>query len=133
MQSNRYTFYTELPGVSFQDAVDRVKGALQEEGFGVLTEIDVRSTLKKKIDVDFRPYVILGACNPQLAHKVLSTNDEVGLLLPCNVVVAETSGGSEVGILRPDAMFQMTDDARIRPYANEAQEKLKRVQQALSG
>lgn len=132
MESNQFTYYRDLPGVSFQQAVERVKSALQKEGFGVLTEIDVQATLKKKLDADFKSYVILGACNPELAHKVLSTNDSVGLLLPCNVVVAEKPGGSEVGILRPDAMFQMVDDARIRPIVEEAQKRLERVQQALS-
>lgn len=132
MESNEFTFHKDLPGVSFQDAITRVKDALQKEGFGVLTEIDVQATLKKKLDADFRPYIILGACNPELAHQVLSTNDGVGLLLPCNVVVAETPEGSEVGILRPDAMFRMTDDSRIGPFADEAQKRLERVQQSLS-
>lgn len=132
MKSNEYTFHKDLPGVGFQDAVERVKNALESEGFGVLTEIDVQATLKKKLDADFRPYVILGACNPELAHKVLSADDGVGLLLPCNVVVAETSGGSEVGILRPDAMFRIVDNPRISPFADEAKERLRRVQQALS-
>ncbi|HLV02293.1 MAG TPA: DUF302 domain-containing protein [Acidobacteriota bacterium] len=132
MESNHFTFYKDLPGVSFQQAIERVKSALEKEGFGVLTEIDVQATLKKKLGIDFKTYVILGACNPQLAHKVLSTNDGVGLLLPCNVVVAEKPGGSEVGILRPDAMFQLVDDPQVRPIAEEAQERLQRVHQALS-
>jgi uncharacterized protein (DUF302 family) len=113
-----------LPGVDFDEAVARVEEALGEEGFGVLTRIDVRATLKKKLDVDFKRYVILGACNPQLAHRALSADDDIGLLLPCNVVVAETAEGSEASYARPEAMLSMAGVPEIEPVAREAEEKL---------
>ncbi|MCL7981738.1 MAG: DUF302 domain-containing protein, partial [marine benthic group bacterium] len=96
MRENDFGMYRALPGVSYDEAVKRVEAALQDEGFGILTRIDVRETLKKKIDVDFHPYVILGACNPPLAHRALSAEDTIGLMLPCNVVVAESPEGAEV-------------------------------------
>jgi len=104
-----------------------VEAALQQEGFGILTRIDVRETLKKKIDVDFRPYVILGACNPPLAHRALSAEDTIGLMLPCNVVVAETSSGSEVAIARPSVMMTVADAEGLESVAEEAQARLERA------
>src|SRR5687767_13867090 len=89
----RYGFEQRLPGATFSAALERVTAALQKEGFGVLTEIDVTDTLKKKLGVHIPPYVILGTCNPSLAHQALSLEPQIGLLLPCNVVVQETSGG----------------------------------------
>lgn len=118
----------ELP---YEQAVDKVTGALKEEGFGILTEIDVKATLKQKIDVDFRKYVILGACNPPLAHKALTTERNIGLLLPCNVIVYEEDGGSVVGILDPIAMMDVTDNSDLDPIAHEAQERLQRVADSL--
>jgi uncharacterized protein (DUF302 family) len=125
-----YLVTLDLP---YEHAVQRVTAALKEEGFGVLTEIDVKATLKQKLDVDFRKYVILGACNPQLAYKALSTERTVGLLLPCNVIVYEEDGGSVVGILSPIAMMDVTDNPDLDPVAREAQERLKRVAAALQG
>ncbi|MEJ2546441.1 MAG: DUF302 domain-containing protein [Gemmatimonadota bacterium] len=127
MRENEFGMYRALPGVSYDDAVQRVEAALQEEGFGILTRIDVRETLKKKIDVDFRPYVILGACNPPLAHRALSAEDTIGLMLPCNVVVAETGTGSEVSIARPTVMMQIAAAEGLEPVAEEAQERLERA------
>ncbi|MCL7957893.1 MAG: DUF302 domain-containing protein [marine benthic group bacterium] len=127
MRENDFGMYRALPGVSYDEAVQRVEAALQDEGFGILTRIDVRETLKKKIDVDFHPYVILGACNPPLAHRALSAEDTIGLMLPCNVVVAESPEGAEVSIARPTVMMQVADAEGLESVANEAQERLERA------
>jgi len=127
MKENDFGMYRSLPGVGYDAAVERVEAALQQEGFGILTRIDVRETLKKKIDVDFRPYVILGACNPPLAHRALSAEDTIGLMLPCNVVVAETSSGSEVAIARPSVMMTVADAEGLEAVAEEAQARLERA------
>jgi uncharacterized protein (DUF302 family) len=111
----------------FDQAVDYVTQALKSEGFGVLTTIDVKATMKEKLDVEHRPYVILGACNPHLAHQALSTDDNIGLLLPCNVVVAETADGSEVAIARPKAMLSIAGGEALGTFAEEAEERLGRV------
>ncbi len=117
---------------TFDDAIARVTEALKAEGFGVLTEIDVKATLKKKIDVEHHPYTILGACNPKLAHQALQADSKVGLLLPCNVVVEAVEGGTKVMILDPRAMFQVADVPAIEPVMKEASERLDRVLAALS-
>jgi uncharacterized protein (DUF302 family) len=118
----------ELPGVDYDAAVQRVTELLAGEGFGILTEIDVRATLKKKLGVDFKPYVILGACNPALAHRALSAEPMVGALLPCNVVVmARDGGGSVVAAFSPSAGFRMLDNPAIQPVAAEVEERLQRV------
>jgi len=120
---------------SFDDAVEAVTAALQAEGFGVLTRIDVKSTLKSKIDLDFRPYVILGACNPHLASRALLARPEVGVLLPCNVTVEATDDGkSLVRIVNARAMMGSSglgDDAEIRGIGEEADAHLRRVADAL--
>lgn len=128
----QYAYQVEL-ALPYEQAVEMVTAALKAEGFGVLTEIDVKATLKQKLDVDFRKYVILGACNPPLAHKALSIERNIGLLLPCNVIVYEVDGGSVVGILDPISMMDVTDNPDLDPVANEAQERLKRVAAALKG
>jgi uncharacterized protein (DUF302 family) len=122
-----------LPGVSFEDAIARVKAALAKEGFGVLTEIDVKATLKSKLDADFRPYVILGACNPVLAHRALRVDPKIGVLLPCNVVVEELPDGA-VGVLIADAraMFSLVENAELEGVAKEADARLSRVADALA-
>lgn len=117
----------------YETAVQRVTEALQSEGFGVLTEIDVKATLKKKLDVDFRPYVILGACNPPLAHHALTTETEIGLLMPCNVIVYQDGDASVVSIADPNAMVQMTGNPDMESIAAEARTKLERVVAALGG
>ena len=127
MSSVSYGFVRHLPGVAFADAVTRTTEALKTEGFGVLSEIDVSATLKKKLDVDFRPYVILGACNPQLAHKALSAEPQVGLLLPCNVVVQAEGDGSTVSIADPKAMFTMVSNPGMGDVAADAEGRLRRV------
>jgi uncharacterized protein (DUF302 family) len=113
--------------LSVADAEEAVRSALAEEGFGVLTEIDVAATLKKKLDLDRRPYKILGACNPVLASKALEADEHVGLLLPCNVIVYETAEGTAVEALEPSIMSQMIEDEAIRPIAEEARERLTRA------
>jgi uncharacterized protein (DUF302 family) len=122
-----YGFERTLPGVPFAEAVTRVTDALKAEGFGVLSEIDVSATLKKKIDVDFRPYVILGACNPALAHQALQAEPQIGLLLPCNVVVQAADGGTTVSIADPKAMFRMVETPGLGAVANDAEARLRRV------
>lgn len=112
----------------FETALQKVTDALKAEGFGVLTEIDVKATLKKKLDVDFRPYKILGACNPPLAHRALEAAPQVGLLLPCNVTVAQTSDDAvEVAIVDPVAMLGFVNTPALEPIAEEARAKLARV------
>lgn len=118
--------------VPYEQAVERVTAALKKEGFGVLTEIDVQATLKKKLDADFRKYVILGACNPPLAHRALSTQLEIGLLLPCNVIVYEENGNSVVSIVDPISMLGVIDDPELQPVADEARARLERVAKTLS-
>ena len=124
MKDPAYAFSKNLEGVSMEEALGKVTEALKANGFGVLTKIDVQETLKKKIEVDFRPYVILGACNPKLAHKALQGDASIGLLLPCNVVVQETEGGTRVSFADPKAMFELAPDAPIEEVANEARRLL---------
>ena len=127
-----YGFAQRLAGVGFDDAVEKVTAALKTEGFGVLTAIDVRDTLKKKLGVDFRRYVILGACNPSLAHRALAAEPQIGLLLPCNVVVQEApESGVLVSILDPRAMYTLSGNPEIGPVAEEADRRLRRVMAAL--
>lgn len=131
MRNTEYSMHRTLSGVEFGEAVDRVTAALKEEGFGVLTRIDVDEVLKSKIGVDFRPYVILGACNPVLAHQALTADDNIGLMLPCNVVVAVIEGGTEIAFVRPHAMMDIVDLPEIRGMADEAQARLERALQAV--
>lgn len=116
---------------SYEEARERVIAALKAEGFGVLSEIDVKATLKTKIDADFRKYTILGACNPHLANRAFNTDLGVGLLLPCNVIVYEEGAGSVVSIVEPLAMIGMIDNAALQPIADEAHDRLSRVVAAL--
>jgi len=127
-----YGFTLRLPGVSYEDARQRIIDALAAEGFGILTEIDVAGTLKKKLGVDFRKYAILGACNPPLAHRALEAEPLIGLLLPCNVVVAEEDGGSVVALLSPKAIFQLVGNPRVEGLADEVEAKLRRALQSLA-
>lgn len=115
----------------YDQAVEGVKEALKAEGFGVLTEIDVKTTLKKKLDADFRKYVILGACNPPFAHKALNIELQIGLLLPCNVIVYEEGDGSVVSAIDPVAAMGVVDNPELEPIAKEVQAKLKRVVDSL--
>jgi uncharacterized protein (DUF302 family) len=116
----------------YQTALERVTAALKVEGFGVLTEIDVKDTLKKKLDVDFRPYKILGACNPPLAYRALSAAPEVGLLLPCNVTVSMAEDGLvDVSLVDPLAMLGVIENEELAAVAQEARQRLERVSAAL--
>jgi len=113
--------------VDYDQAVQAARVALQEEGFGVLTEIDVRATLKAKLDKDFRRYVILGACNPPLAHRALDADASVGLLLPCNVIVYEEGDGSVVAAVNPLSLLGVLDNPALRDVAQEAERRLRRA------
>ena len=115
----------------YEEAIERVTALLKEQGFGVLTEIDVKATLKKKLDVDFRKYVILGACNPPLAHRALTNELELGLLLPCNVIVYEDNAGSTVSILDPISMLGVVQNPNLDAVAQEAGERLQLVIEGL--
>jgi uncharacterized protein (DUF302 family) len=127
-QTSRYGFGVTVR-LPYARAVERTREALAAEGFGVLTEIDVAATLKKKIDVDFRPYVILGACNPPLAHRALTAEIDIGLLLPCNVVVyaGDDEGRSVVTAMDPEAALSLADNPDVAPIAREVGERLRRV------
>ncbi len=111
----------------FEAALAKIPDALQREGFGVLTEIDVRKTMKEKLGADFRPYVILGACNPPLAHQALSADLDIGLLLPCNVVVYREGEGSVVRVMDPEAALGVVPVAGLGPVAAQAKAKLERA------
>jgi uncharacterized protein (DUF302 family) len=118
--------------VDYETTLQRVTDALKAEGFGVLTEIDVQATLKKKLDVDFRPYKILGACNPPLAYRALTAAPEVGLLLPCNVTVSQVDETHTlISIIDPLAMMSFVPNEDLKPIADEAAERLNRVIKAL--
>jgi len=127
-----YGFEQRLERATVDEALERVTDALKREGFGILTQIDVKDTLKKKLDVEFRQYLILGACNPSLAHKALSTDAQIGLLLPCNVVVQEADGGAIVSIADPRVMFTVVDNPELAPIVEEADQRLRRVMAALA-
>lgn len=122
-----YGMTVHLPGMSVEEAREVATAALQDEGFGILTEIDVAATLQKKLGVSFPPYLILGACNPGLAHRALSAEPGVGLLLPCNVVVQHEEGGAAVSIAKPSAMFSIVEKPELLPIVNEAESKLARA------
>ena len=127
-----YAYQAQLD-IPYEQAIDTVTAALKAEGFGVLTEIDVQATLKEKIDVDFRQYTILGACNPLLAHRALSAELGIGLMLPCNVIVYEDdNGGSVVALVDPISMLGVVDNPALKPVADEARERLKRVADSLN-
>ncbi len=115
----------------YETALEKVTAALKVEGFGILTNIDVRETMKKKLDVDIRKYSILGACNPPLAHKALTARPDVGLLLPCNVIVYEEGGSTVVNIIDPMSMTNFIQDPALDEVAEEARQRLKRVSEAL--
>ena len=126
-----YGMTKRLAHTSFDEARARITEALRAEGFGILTEIDVRATLQKKLGEEFRPYVILGACNPQLAHRALVAELGIGLLLPCNVCVWQEEDAAVVSIARPEAMFAVVNRPALEPLVREVSERLGRALAAL--
>jgi len=132
----KISFSITLPN-SYEDTINIVTEALKTEGFGVLTEIDVKATLKKKIDQDFHKYSILGACNPPLAHKALQSDPQIGLFLPCNVTVEEIDGGTKVELINPIAMFlsipSLAENEMLKEVAQDAYSRLQRAAAALEG
>lgn len=132
--TKKLAFQVELPD-SYEIAVEKTIAALKIEGFGVLTRVDMKTTLKEKINVDFRPYVILGVCNPPLANQALQGDPLVGLLLPCSATVEETENGALISILNPEAVLMLSplaDNSEVATVAKEATKHLKRVAQALA-
>jgi uncharacterized protein (DUF302 family) len=132
-QTTRYGLGTRVP-LEYAEAVERVREELAREGFGVLTEIDIAATLKKKLDADFRPYIILGACNPPLALRALTAERDIGLLLPCNVIVyaADEPGSSVVAAMDPEAALELTGNDAVRDVAREVRGRLERVLAAVA-
>jgi len=121
-------YFSKTLKVSFEEAVARVTEALKKDGFGILTEIDVKETLKKKLNIDFKKYKILGACNPPFAYKALQAEDRIGLMLPCNVIVQELPGGKvEVAAIDPVASMAAIDNPKLRDVGQEVRAKLKAV------
>jgi uncharacterized protein (DUF302 family) len=132
MTDDSYAMVRELPDKDYDEVVARVTDLLADEGFGVLTEIDVKATLAKKLDVDFRRYVILGACNPPLAHRALTAETDLGVLLPCNVCVSERDdGGTRVAAMNPAAAFELIDNPAVSPIAAEVRDRVQRVLDAI--
>jgi uncharacterized protein (DUF302 family) len=123
--------FSKTVDMPYEQVIDKVTTELKKEGFGVLTSIDVKETLKQKINVDFKKYAILGACNPPIAHRALQEEEELGLLLPCNVIVYEKDNKTRVSIFDPMVMTWIMENDNIKPIATEVQERLQRVLKAI--
>lgn len=132
MSTTSYGFGTTVAWPQ-HEAIERVTAALKEEGFGILTTIDVQQTLKEKLGVETAPYVILGTCNPHLAHQALEAEPEIGLLLPCNVIVYQADGRTTVAVMDPAAALNLTGNTAVQPVAQEAKTRLERVLRRLAG
>lgn len=125
-------YFSKILNTSFEQAVSKVTEELKKEGFGILTEIDVKETLKKKLGVDFRKYKILGACNPPFAYQALQAEDKIGLMLPCNLIVQEIKEGEvEVATIDPKTSMQAVQNLKLESIAGQVREKLKKVMQSL--
>ena len=125
-------YFSKTMKTDFDTAIEKVTAALKAEGFGILTEIDIKATLKKKLDVDFRPYKILGACNPPFAYKALQAEDKIGTMLPCNVIVQSIDGGTvEVSAVDPAASMQAVENESLAEIAGEVRNKLKKIVESL--
>ncbi len=132
MSKIQYGYEKTLTGTTFEQVVERVTEALKKQEFGVLTKIDVKNTLKEKLNADFRKYQILGACNPRLSHQALDAEPHIGLLLPCNVVVQESEdGGITVSIAKPKMMFKIVKNPALDSVVKEADHRLRGVMEAL--
>jgi uncharacterized protein (DUF302 family) len=129
-----YGFTTTLSGITFDDAIIKTTAALKAEGFGILSDIDVQRAMKEKLDQDMPPYRILGACNPPLAHQAVTAVPDIGLLLPCNVIVREEAPGRVVvGFLDPQIMVNLVGKAAVKPVADAAEQRLRRACESLGG
>ncbi|NUM77820.1 DUF302 domain-containing protein [candidate division KSB1 bacterium] len=124
-------YFSKTLSATFDEVITRVTDELKKEGFGVLTEIDVKETLKKKLNADFRRYKILGACNPPFAYQALQAEDKIGTMLPCNVIVQETTGGIEVAAVDPIASMAAVENPKLAEVAGQVQAKLKKVIESL--
>ncbi len=131
IETGKYGFAITVP-LDYERAKEAAVEALKTEGFGVLTEIDVKETMKKKLDVDFQKYIILGACNPSLAYKALQAEPDLGLLLPCNVVVHEVQGGSRIAFVDPQAMLGVASNPKLSELADEVRARLEKVASLLA-
>ncbi|MDH4222502.1 MAG: DUF302 domain-containing protein [candidate division Zixibacteria bacterium] len=121
-------YFTKILDISYSEAIEKVTDELKKEGFGILTEIDVKETLKRKLNVDFRKYKILGACNPPFAYQALQAEDKIGLMLPCNIIVQETlEGMTEVSAIDPFASMQAIENRKLKETAEQIRTKLKKV------
>jgi uncharacterized protein (DUF302 family) len=132
MKEQQYGYTVDLGVMEFEEAIGNVTEALKEQGFGVITEIDVKKTVKTKLDIDFRPYRILGACNPKLAHSAIEAEPLIGLLLPCNVVVQQAADGTvEVAVVKPIEMLSVVRRPEMQQLASEVDDKVRKVLSAL--
>jgi len=124
-------YFSKTLNVTFDEAIEELTNALKSEGFGILTEIDVQATLKKKLDVDFRPYKIIGACNPPFANEALQAEDKIGTMLPCNVIVQQKENGVEIAAIDPVASMEAVNNQKVTEIANKIRGKLKSVIESL--
>ncbi|MBA7524955.1 hypothetical protein ES705_17100 [subsurface metagenome] len=123
--------FTKIIDQPFESVIEKVTEELKKEGFGILTTIDVKEKFKEKLGLDFKKYIILGACNPSSAHKAIQTEENIGLLLPCNVVVYEKDGKTAIAIIKPAAAMQMIENVNLHEIAEDIEQKLKNVFEAL--